>query len=119
MAYDVEHKRSVFLKDYWYAVHPMVHPETEVYQRLSRATVRNVATLVAGGDVADSSGCQETLTQEHLTSEPRPATRRHHRLVVAEIGQPLECYKNGRELIQALYDALLGILLGLIINSWS
>ncbi|KIP02263.1 hypothetical protein PHLGIDRAFT_96169 [Phlebiopsis gigantea 11061_1 CR5-6] len=106
VAYDLDRGRCSFLKDYWYPLSPSVHPETEVYKKLNANNVRYVATLLAGGDVGCPSALQETLTQEYLPEKQRPAVRRHHRFVVAEIGRPLETYDTGIELYDIVSCAL-------------
>ena len=111
VAYDLDHNRCAFLKDYWYTVDDSVHPETEVYQRLRAHQVRFVASLVAGGDVGQPPAFQETLTQDHLPIEGRPAKRRHHRFVVEEIGRPLETYRSDRQLLRTVSRALIGKLI--------
>ena len=108
VAYDIDHRRLVFLKDYWYAVHKTVHPEADVYRRLQAAGVQYIATLVAGGDVVDSEGKQETLTRYLLLDNRRPAVKRHHRLVVKEVGIPLREYQADSQLMLVVHCALLG-----------
>ena len=108
VAYDLNRKRIVFLKDYWYAKHETVHPETDVYKKLKEHNVPNVATLLAGGDVGGPSALQETLTEEFLTSEEKPTKRRHHRFVVNEVGRPLETYQTTAQLFSFVLKALTG-----------
>lgn len=110
VAYDLDRNKCAFLKDYWYALSKTVHPETEVYQRLRAHQVSNIATLVAGGDVGHSSALQlqETITQDYLPIEGRPAKRRHHRFVVKEVGRPLETYRTDRQLHKIVSHALIG-----------
>ena len=108
MAYDITRKRLSFLKDYWYAVHETVHPETDVYRKLKEAKVQFVATLVAGGDVEDDSGKQETFTRDLLSTNPNNSILRHHRFVVKQLGRKLEDYREGWELCYVVYCALLG-----------
>ncbi|EKM51324.1 uncharacterized protein PHACADRAFT_151998 [Phanerochaete carnosa HHB-10118-sp] len=116
IAYDVDRARLVFIKDYWCADHPEVHPELEVYRKLNAARLANgspishIATAIAGGDVDGPKG-QVTLTQEYLAATDRtkgkPARRFHHRFVVWQVGRPLETYDNGLQLVSTVYQALL------------
>ena len=108
VAYDIDHRRLVFLKDYWYAVHGTVHPEADVYRKLKDARVRYVATLVAGGDVVDSEGEQETLRRDLLAPNSKPLVKRHHRFVVEQVGIRLHEYKEDWELMHAVFCALVG-----------
>ncbi|EKM49689.1 uncharacterized protein PHACADRAFT_265259 [Phanerochaete carnosa HHB-10118-sp] len=116
IAYDVDRARLVFIKDYWCADHPEVHPELEVYRKLNTARLANgspishIATAIAGGDVDGPKG-QVTLTQEYLPvterTKGKPARRFHHRFVVWQVGRPLETYANSLELVGYVYQALL------------
>ncbi|EKM51332.1 uncharacterized protein PHACADRAFT_213176 [Phanerochaete carnosa HHB-10118-sp] len=114
IAYDVDRARLVFIKDYWCADHPEVHPELEVYRKLNAARladgspISHIAAAIAGGDVDGPKG-QVTLTQEYLAerTKGKPASRFHHRFVVWQVGRPLETYKHGLELVGYMYQALL------------
>ena len=112
------------MKDYWYTVHDTVHPEAKVYKKLKEAGVPFVATLVTGGDVHDvsapkSGGAvdkvsveepsrQETFMPSKALTENELLKRRHHRIVVEEIGRPLKEYPASGRLILFVYGALTG-----------
>ncbi|KAI0645249.1 hypothetical protein C8Q79DRAFT_1111841 [Trametes meyenii] len=78
--------RFVYLKDSW-------RVEGAVLQELGQHAIRFVPTLVCHGDILG----QQTRTQEECALK----THRHYRLVVAEVGKPLEEFSNGRELVEA------------------
>ncbi|EKM50224.1 uncharacterized protein PHACADRAFT_188541 [Phanerochaete carnosa HHB-10118-sp] len=62
IAYDVDRRRLVFIKEYWRADHPTVHPEVEVYKRLRGAGVTKVATAIAGGCWLVAAGQEDNDT---------------------------------------------------------
>ncbi|GJE92649.1 hypothetical protein PsYK624_088040 [Phanerochaete sordida] len=106
IAFEVETKRMVFLKDSWRAV-SRKHTELETYRRLHAAEVEFIATPVAGGDISE----QRTKSQSFMQNRPanmRPAERVHTRLVTKEIGRALETYEGSFELISFVYHAFFG-----------
>ncbi|GJE90362.1 hypothetical protein PsYK624_064930 [Phanerochaete sordida] len=106
IAYDVDRGRLVFLKDYWCARAKGIHPELAIYKVLKEKNVRFVATAIAGGDVED----QVTASHNHYTgSGRRPAERFHHRVVVWQVGRPLETYiQGGKRLVLYVAQAVIG-----------
>ncbi|GBE81228.1 hypothetical protein SCP_0309550 [Sparassis crispa] len=103
VAYDMNTERLAFLKDTWRPDSVNVHPERQVYERLYQHGVRNhVATLICGGDVDISP--QKTRTQEF---DDGLMGRIHYRIVVKEVGRPLEDYANVREMIIVIKHAIL------------
>ncbi|KZT68400.1 hypothetical protein DAEQUDRAFT_738784 [Daedalea quercina L-15889] len=111
IAYDVSRRRLVFLKDYWRPKLDTSVAEGSVLQTLRAAGVRFVPTPVAAGDVyGDQSVAQETETQRCLPDDEKtncePVVQVHYRLVVKEIGRPLDQHSDAYELVSALFDAL-------------
>ena len=116
IAYDMSGKRLVFLKDYWrsYVDDNTSPAEGKILEHLRTRNVKNVPTPLAYEDVGLREGAvQQTRTQEFLPVDERtgckPTVRRHHRLVMKEIGQPLETHRNARELVRVLKHALKGM----------
>ncbi|PIL30413.1 hypothetical protein GSI_07600 [Ganoderma sinense ZZ0214-1] len=117
-AYDITDADSeswcvCFLKDSWRPVIPgRTRPEHLVYQRLRFYGIdRGIGTLICGGDVG-GRWAQQTRIQDYLPKESRPSLRVHYRLVIKEIGIPLEDFDSFPELsaifvdvIQAHYNA--------------
>ncbi|GBE81226.1 predicted protein [Sparassis crispa] len=102
VAYDMTTERLAFLKDTWRPDSANVHPEREVYERLYRSGVqKHVATLICGGDV--DLNPQKTRTQEFNDDL---MGRIHYRIVVKEVGRPLEDYANVREMIIVICHAI-------------
>lgn len=118
VAYDLEDNTLVFLKDQWRANAEGCHPELETYKRLKQANVSHVATAIAGGDVLDprTGSPQRTVSQIYLEKYSRtpdlpvPVERIHTRLVLREVGRPLEKYRHSIELIRVCRHALCGVL---------
>ncbi|KAL6308013.1 hypothetical protein BKA93DRAFT_31339 [Sparassis latifolia] len=103
VAYDMATQRLAFLKDTWRADSDKVKPEREVYERLYQKGVRErIATLICGGDVGES--VQKTRTQEF---NARIMGRIHYRIVVKDVGRPLEDYADVREMILVVRDAVI------------
>ncbi|KAJ3477495.1 hypothetical protein NLI96_g10426 [Meripilus lineatus] len=113
IAYDLDNQRLVFLKDCWHPASESCHPELQTYEKLRQANVQFIATPLGGGDVycsASRNSPQQTITQDYL---PQPlgheypySPRKHYRLVLGEVAQPLEDYETPFEMVVALYCAV-------------
>ena len=66
IAYDMSHRRLVFLKDYWRSRIESSPYEGKVLEDLRRAGVQYVPTPLAAGVVCNGNAVQETRTQELL-----------------------------------------------------
>lgn len=97
----------VFLKDVWRPDSDQIHPELDTYMILNRKNVTNVPTVLGGGDVGGPSA-QCTLTQECLSSNSPPLKRAHARLILKELGRPLDSYLHSAELMSIVIDAFGG-----------
>ncbi|KAJ3485960.1 hypothetical protein NLI96_g4583 [Meripilus lineatus] len=113
VAYDLDEKRLVFLKDYWQPQVDSYHPELETYKKLQANHVPYIATPVGGGNVPTDpndpkSPSQETVAQKYLlkTLGRSYSARVHYRFAVKEIGRPLEDYTDAGEMLQAVAFAL-------------
>ncbi|PIL30415.1 hypothetical protein GSI_07602 [Ganoderma sinense ZZ0214-1] len=114
-AYDVtdadkRNWRVCFLKDSWRPVVPgRTRPEHLVYQRLRFFGVdRGIGTLICGGDVG-GHWAQRTCAQDYLSAgenDSRAVVRVHYRLVIEEIGIPLNDFASFPELSAILVDAI-------------
>ena len=107
VAFDVDNVRLVFLKDVWRAVSSHIHPELDTYIKLNGDQVRRVPTGLGGGDVGVTLP-QLTLTEKYLTGQERPRERAHGRLILKELGRPLESYHDSPELMVAVMHAITG-----------
>ncbi|KAH9932210.1 uncharacterized protein B0H18DRAFT_1115904 [Fomitopsis serialis] len=110
IAYEVARDRLVFLKDYWRADTDSSPEEGKVLEDLRKAGVQFVPTPLFRGHVRSGDDEQKTRMQAFLPAHPRshikPAAMKHYRLVVKEIGRPLEEHENAFYLVCALLDAL-------------
>ncbi|EKM57032.1 uncharacterized protein PHACADRAFT_183570 [Phanerochaete carnosa HHB-10118-sp] len=111
MAFEVEMRRMVFLKDQWRAA-PR-RPELDVYRRLhsriqDESSRKYIATPIAGGDI-DGQRTDSQDFMNHLDSRLRPVERVHTRLITKEIGRPLETYHGSYELIKFVRHAFTGM----------
>ncbi|KAA1467225.1 hypothetical protein DENSPDRAFT_926442 [Dentipellis sp. KUC8613] len=105
---DMETKAKVWLKDSWRINVDEIEKEYAVYSKLEKVHVRNIAPLVCGGDV----GNQETVTQKYADAAWRYGKvdllpHRHYRLVLGIIGRPLKNFNSTREMVRAVYHALI------------
>lgn len=119
IAYDMSGKRLVFLKDYWrsYIDDKTSRPEGYILEHLRTRNVQKVPTPVAYEDVGiQEDALQQTRTQQFLPVDEKTGcisvVQRHHRLVVEEIGRPLETHRTPRELARVFRNVIRG---GLII----
>lgn len=112
VAYDVSHRRLVFLKDYWRPRIESSPYEGEVLRSLRSSGVQHVPTPLAAGVVRDEAGVQKTCTQAFLPVDEKTgcyaAMQEHYRLVVKEIGEPLDAHETPYELVKTIFHALKG-----------
>lgn len=111
VGYDLESNRLVFIKDQWRSTAPGARSEVDVYRRLKECKVNSVATCLAGGDVVDSDESEpfRTISQKYQDVKDASVERVHVRLVLKEIGRPLESYPNSFALASLTYQALMGM----------
>ncbi|KAF7439790.1 hypothetical protein PC9H_000126 [Pleurotus ostreatus] len=85
-------------------------PEIETLQKINKAGVHFVPTLVCGGDLPS----QLTKTQDYASmfdgriGDKRLDPRQHVRFVVKEVGSPLERFSSSKQMLQAVNHALQG-----------
>ncbi|EKM57016.1 uncharacterized protein PHACADRAFT_254482 [Phanerochaete carnosa HHB-10118-sp] len=109
IAFDLWRKDFCFLKDQWRS--SVRRSELDVYMRLHENGVRCIATPIAGGDVCGMlRSPQYTKAQRYLAPPSKqPALMRiHTRLVVEEVGKPLEAYADTVQLFEACTYAVIG-----------
>lgn len=106
---DITKNDFVHLKDAWRVVSDDIEKEGVILETLREREVQYVPTLVCHGDVPG----QETKTQEvwsrlHPEEKCHLKHHQHYRLVVKEVGKPLEEFSTGLELLTAICYAVLG-----------
>ena len=121
IALDVQKEVFVFLKDSWrvdYADRDGKRdpdsptPEIVIYAELHEKNVAHIPRIACGGDAyrprSEALRMQRTIHHRYL-EDVRP--RIHTRLVFADVGRKLIDYKDSRELVTVMRDAILGIVL--------
>lgn len=100
----------VYLKDAWRVAREGREREGSILAELNELKVQSVPTLVCHGDIPG----QATISQKiwpayHPDAEDCPLKlHQHYRLVVKEVGKPLDQFKNGFELVYALFCCIEG-----------
>ncbi|RPD71860.1 hypothetical protein L226DRAFT_490826, partial [Lentinus tigrinus ALCF2SS1-7] len=95
----------VYLKDAWRVVREGIEQEGSILAELNQLKIENVPTLLYHGDIPG----QATISQDiwatyHPNDKGCPLKlHQHYRLVVKEVGKPLEQFRNGFELVWALF----------------
>ncbi|KAI0066746.1 hypothetical protein BV25DRAFT_1820814 [Artomyces pyxidatus] len=107
IAYDLEKKVCVYVKDTWRIDMDGMEKEGSIYHRLHKHDVPHIPHLVCSGDVGD----QKTRTQDYVNAAWACWTRgviphRHYRLVLDTIGRAIETFDSTRQLCKGLCDAL-------------
>ncbi|KAI0645247.1 hypothetical protein C8Q79DRAFT_1119960 [Trametes meyenii] len=93
----------VYLKDAWRVVSDDIEQEGSVLKTLHKHNVQFIPTPVCHGDLVG----QQTQTQVvwpayHPEQEGPLKTHQHYRLVVKEVGKPLERFEHSFQLVGAL-----------------
>ncbi|KAH9903247.1 hypothetical protein C8Q73DRAFT_673873 [Cubamyces lactineus] len=109
-AYDAARDRFVFIKDYWRVDLPDHLTEHDVYIKLSGGssdTRKFFPTLLGGGDVrlSEYEEVQQTLSDK--CAKLPVIGRVHVRLVMKEVCRHLQTFKDWRELVSVMRDALI------------
>ncbi|KAH9835393.1 uncharacterized protein C8Q71DRAFT_117894 [Rhodofomes roseus] len=111
VTYEVALDRLVVVKDYWRPDTPGLIPEGEALATLRRNGVQKAPTPIAAGCViSDSGDVQTTYAQDYWPAyrgaKSKPPVQRHYRLVIEEIGCPLESHQSAEFLTSHLYEAI-------------
>ena len=124
IAYDLETKCLVYLKDFWRTDLPRIQKEGDVYRELHEAQVSHIAKLGPAGDVPLSTDTrpdlvQRTRTQDFVTGSggghdwcpgrPTVDPHVHYRLVLETLGRPLTTFESTRQLCEVIRDAIIGM----------
>ena len=110
VAYCLDDNKLVFFKEQWRPNAVGVHPEIETYQRLRKHNVSHVATAIAGGDVRVGTEPRKTESQRYFDKQGIHLPERlQTRLVLKEVGRPLESYTDSIELISVVGDSVEGM----------
>ncbi|GJE92084.1 hypothetical protein PsYK624_082370 [Phanerochaete sordida] len=102
IAYDLQKRRLVFMKDSWRLAVEGLLPEFQTYQQLHTHNVPHIPEVLYGGDVLDGAGRPHTTLAQKYT---RGTQVIHHR-IVQEIAFSLDSATDEKEFVQAFHDAL-------------
>jgi hypothetical protein len=111
IAYDVQREKPVFMKDSWPVFLGDNVMEGQVYQQLNEGNVPNIPCCV------DFSEHDDKTDTQRFTSELGPRVglttsipeRRHHRLILDTVGEPLETFSSSKQLVRAVRAAIIGM----------
>ncbi|KAI9442014.1 hypothetical protein BJY52DRAFT_1229263 [Lactarius psammicola] len=112
IAYDVQRNCIVFFKDSWRVAADEISREGDLYAILNEAGVRNVPRCSASGDIGDDV-YHSTYTNRFaaaswaLVPTHDFTPHRHHRLILDDIGKPLETFKSSKDMVRAVLAALI------------
>ncbi|KAH9041873.1 hypothetical protein EDB83DRAFT_2228061 [Lactarius deliciosus] len=123
IAYKVETRNLVYLKDFWRIDHPKVQKEGDIYCELHNAQVSNIVMLVQAGDVCDCSSSdlwsQRTRIQDYISvpgsqytwcpGQPRVETYIHYQLVLWTVGVGLKFFQSSQQLVKVIQDAIISM----------
>lgn len=113
IGYDIQRKRSIFMKDSWRLAIDGMLKEGDVYSKFKANAVPNVPRCSNSGDIGDDTYHSTQTDQIERTNwAPNYAydltPHRHYRLILDDIGQPLDSFKCSRDMVRAVCAALIG-----------
>jgi serine/threonine protein kinase len=108
VAYDIERRTKVYLKDTWRVDLPGIEREGETYKLLWEAHVRNLALCSAAGDIEGHHTLTHIFQNEPWACRVKSALvpHQHYRLVLDVIGQSLTKFSSSYEMLCSTLDAL-------------
>ncbi|KAI0311318.1 hypothetical protein OF83DRAFT_1151462 [Amylostereum chailletii] len=106
VAFDLSRGVLVWLKDTWKSQSSST-PEGDIYRRMAEKDVPHVPTLCCAGEVSSQRTiCKDFVKADWACASTRIGTYRHYRLVLGEIGRPLDTFTSTHELCIAIRDAV-------------
>jgi hypothetical protein len=109
LAFDMEKRKIVFLKDYWRTAADGMEKEGEIYALLESHGVPNIAPFGKGNDVRDHTTVTHTLRDEEWACWSKDmVVLRHYRMSLEVVARPLTSFYSSRELVSAMADAMQG-----------
>lgn len=115
--------KFVYLKDAWRVVHEDIDKEGDTLRTLNGFKVRHVSTVLHHGDLGQITRSPELWVTYH--PDVAPGTRcplkkhSHYRLVVKEVGRPLEDFADSEALISAIYYCVKGVCFALVLSRFA
>jgi Fungal protein kinase len=114
IAYNLQSKECVFMKDSWRVETANAPIEGNIYQTLNQKGVKNIPKCVSCCDVCEER-YRRTQTQSFSEAswlgsfEFSSPPLRHHRLILKSVGRKLNKFTSSRELVRAIRAALIGM----------
>jgi Fungal protein kinase len=113
IGYDIQREKQILLKDSWRLVIDGVLKEGDVYSRFKAHKVPNVPRCSNSGDIGDDEyHSPQTGRFVHadwaISSRSDLTLHRHYRLILDDIGQPLDSFARSFDMVRAVYAALRG-----------
>jgi hypothetical protein len=109
LAFDMETREIVFLKDYWRADVDGMEKEGEIYTLLESNRVPNIAPFGKGNDVHDHVTITHTLRDEPWACWSRDMVYlRHYRMSLNVVARSLTSFCSSREFVSAIADTMQG-----------
>lgn len=100
----------VYLKDAWRVVHEDIDKEGDTLRTLNGFDVPYVPTVLHHGDLGQDTLSPKLWVEYHEVGMRCPLKKHsHYRLVVKEVGKPLEKINTGDELIGVIYCCVIGL----------
>ncbi|KAI0776259.1 hypothetical protein BD413DRAFT_264068 [Trametes elegans] len=97
----------VFLKDAWRVVSTDIEKEGVVLETLKQHKVKFIPTVLCHGDIpGQASLSQELWPKYHKGKKCELKAHQHYRLVVKEVCKPLDQFRNGSQLLLAIWCCL-------------
>jgi Fungal protein kinase len=114
IGYDIQRKRSIFMKDSWRPLLKGILKEGDVYSIFQTNGVSDVPYCSSSGDIGDKT---YHLTQTDLFSVKANwapnyvydlTPHCHYCLILDDIGQPFDKFKRSHDMVHAVHAALVG-----------
>jgi len=113
IGYDIQRKMSIFMKDSWRLDLPGVPKEGDVYSNFKVYGVPNVPRCSNSGDIGDdtyhATRTNRIVNENWISPYKYNFTEhRHYRLILDDVGLPLDRFNCSREMVRAVRAALVG-----------
>jgi hypothetical protein len=109
LAFNMETKEIIFLKDYWRADVDSMEKEGEIYALLEAKGVPNIAPFGKGNNVRHHTTLMPTLRNEKWACWSRAMVPlSQYRMSLDIVARLLTSFKSSREFISAIADAMTG-----------
>jgi len=108
LAYDIEKKCLVYIKDYWRVDVPGMEKEGDIYKDLHTNNVPHIPRFDRGDDLGPVTVTQQWRENAWACATAQLFTYRHYRMVLGDVGRDLASFTSSWEFINALADAIEG-----------